>query len=307
MSDAVARLNAALEGRYAIERELGEGGMATVYLAEDIKHEREVALKVLKPEISATLGPDRFVLEIRTTARLNHPHILPLIDSGSADGFLYYVMPHVAGESLKERLKSEGQLPASDATRITEQVAAALDFAHGQGVIHRDIKPANIFLHEGVAMVADFGIALAVTAAGGERMTEIGLSLGTPEYMSPEQAAGDEDIDGRADTYSLGCVLYEMLAGEPPFTGRSTQAILARHIVDPVPDLSAARSDVDTTLTKAITRALAKSPTDRFASPTAFVEAVQGAAASSKGTTSIAVLLWPTSPATRSRSTSRTA
>ena len=290
MSDPVSRLNAALEGRYSIERELGQGGMATVYLAKDLKHDREVAFKVLKPEVSSSLGPDRFLLEIKTTAQLNHPHILPLIDSGSADGFLYYVMPYVAGESLRERLTNERQLPVDDAKRIAEEVASALDFAHGRGVIHRDIKPANILLHEGVAMVADFGIAFAVSAAGGDRMTEIGLSLGTPDYMSPEQAVGDEDFDGRADLYSLACVLYEMLAGDPPFTGRNARALLTSHIMDPVPVLSTVRAGVDSATTKAISKALAKTPAERFATPTAFVQALRETESPQGGATSIAVL-----------------
>ena len=290
MPDAISRLNAALDGRYKIQRLLGEGSMANVYLAMDLKHDREVAFKVLKPEVSSTLGPDRFLLEIKTTAQLNHPNILPLIDSGSADGFLYYVMPYVAGESLRERLTNERQLPVDDAKRIVEQVASALDFAHGRGVIHRDIKPANILLHEGVAMVADFGIAFAVSAAGGDRMTEIGLSLGTPHYMSPEQAVGDEDFDGRADQYSLACVLYEMLAGDPPFTGRNTRALLTSHIMDPVPALSTVRAGVDSATTKAISKALAKTPAERFATPMAFVQALRETESSQGGATSIAVL-----------------
>ncbi len=219
MSGFLDRLTTALSDRYAIERELGSGGMAIVYLARDLKHDRLVAIKVLRPEIAVALGSERFLQEIQIAAKLNHPHILALHDSGEADGFLFYVMPHVEGESLRERLNREKQLGVADALRFTEQVASALDYAHGQAVIHRDIKPENILLHEGVAMVADFGIALAVSAAGGERLTETGLSVGTPEYMSPEQGSGGGEIDSRSDLYSLGCVVYEMFAGHPPFTG----------------------------------------------------------------------------------------
>ena len=206
--DPIARLNAALQGRYRIERELGAGGMATVYLAHDIKHDRKVALKVLKPELAAVVGSERFLAEIRTTANLQRPHILPLFDSGEADGFLFFVMPYVEGESLRDRLDRERELPVEEAVRIATAVAGALDYAHRHGVIHRDIKPANILLHDGQPLVADFGIALAVSAAGGGRLTETGLSLGTPYYMCPEQASGDRELDGRSDVYSLGCVLY---------------------------------------------------------------------------------------------------
>jgi serine/threonine-protein kinase len=215
MSDTVTRLNAALEGRYAIERELGEGGMATVYLAEDVKHSRKVALKVLKPELAAVVGAERFLAEIQVTANLQHPHILPLFDSGEADGFLFYVMPFVEGETLKERIDREKQLPVDEAVKITMDLASALDYAHCQSVIHRDIKPANILLQDGEPVVADFGIALAVDAAGGSRLTETGLSLGTPQYMSPEQATGDQPVDARSDLYSLACMTYEMLVGSP--------------------------------------------------------------------------------------------
>nr|MDP2528290.1 serine/threonine-protein kinase [Candidatus Palauibacterales bacterium] len=211
MSGLGERLAAALADRYRIERELGEGGMATVYLAEDLKHHRQVAIKVLKPELAAVLGADRFVQEITTTAQLQHPHILPLFDSGTADGFLYYVMPYVEGESLRDRLNRETQLGVDEAVKITREVADALDYAHRQGVVHRDVKPENILLHDGRPMVADFGIALAVSAAAGGRMTETGLSLGTPHYMSPEQATAEPDITGRSDVYSLASVLYEML------------------------------------------------------------------------------------------------
>src|SRR5512146_844055 len=214
------RLSAALSDRYQIERELGAGGMATVYLAEDLKHHRKVAIKVVHAELSAILGPERFLKEIELTANLQHPHILPLFDSGSADGLLFYVMPFVEGETLRDRLNREKQLPIADAVRITTEVASALDYAHRHGVIHRDIKPENILLHDGQALVADFGIALAAARSdGGTRMTETGMSLGTPHYMSPEQAMGERDLDARTDVYALGCVTYEMLVGEPPFSG----------------------------------------------------------------------------------------
>ena len=229
-ADALDRLNAALAGRYRIERELGTGGMATVYLAEDLKHDRKVAVKVLKPELTAVLGGDRFIQEIKTTASLQHPHILPLFDSGTADGFLYYVMPYIEGETLRDKLDRETQLGIDEAVRITREVADALDYAHRHGIIHRDIKPENILLHDGRPIVADFGIALAVSAAAGGRMTETGTSIGTPHYMSPEQATGDKQITGRADVYSLASVLYEMLAGEPPHTGASAQAVIMKII-----------------------------------------------------------------------------
>src|SRR5512141_1586938 len=222
------RLAVALSDRYRIERELGKGGMATVYLAHDLKHDRDVAIKVLHPDLGAALGGGRFLSEIRTTARLQHPHILPLLDSGEADGLLYYVMPLVTGETLRTRLTRERQLPIPDAVRIAREVASALDYAHRQGVIHRDIKPENILLHDRQALVADFGIALAVQSAGGERMTQTGLSLGTPQYMSPEQAMGEKVIDARSDVYALGAVTYEMLVGEPPFTGPTVQAVVAK-------------------------------------------------------------------------------
>src|SRR5665213_3054828 len=229
-ADAVnlERLTRALADRYAIERELGQGGMATVYLARDLKHDRHVAVKVLHPDLAAVVGAARFLAEIRTTANLQHPHILPLHDSGDADGYLFYVMPYVEGETLRTRLTRERQLPITDAVRIAREVASALDYAHRHNVVHRDIKPENILLHDGSALVADFGIALAISNAGGTRLTQTGLSLGTPQYMSPEQATGDKIIDGRTDVYSLGAVLYEMLAGEPPFTGPSSQAIVSR-------------------------------------------------------------------------------
>jgi serine/threonine protein kinase len=215
-----SKLAGALADRYRIERELGQGGMATVYLAQDLKHDRKVALKVLKPELAAVLGAERFLAEIKTTANLQHPHILPLHDSGTVDGTVFYVMPFVQGESLRDRLTREKQLPIADAVRLGGEVAGALDYAHRQGIIHRDIKPENILLHDGRALVADFGIALAASRTeGGTRMTETGMSLGTPHYMSPEQAMGERTLDARSDIYALGCVVYEMVSGEPPHSG----------------------------------------------------------------------------------------
>ncbi|HXH27564.1 MAG TPA: serine/threonine-protein kinase, partial [Candidatus Polarisedimenticolia bacterium] len=211
MSEITDRLSAALADRYRIERQLGQGGMATVYLAQDLKHDRRVAIKVLRPELAAVLGAERFLAEIKTTANLQHPHILALHDSGEVDGTVFYVMPFVEGETLRDRLNREKQLPVADAVRIATEIAGALDYAHRKGIIHRDIKPENILLHEGQALVADFGIALAAANTGGTRMTETGMSLGTPHYMSPEQASGERDLDARTDVYALGCVLYEML------------------------------------------------------------------------------------------------
>ena len=230
--DVLAQLRSALAERYRVERELGVGGMATVYLAEDVRHRRRVALKVLHPELSAVLGPERFLKEIELTASLQHPHILPLFDSGSAAGQLFYVMPFVDGETLRGRLEREKQLRVADALAIAREVADALQYAHERGVVHRDIKPENILLQGGHALVADFGIALAVQQAGGQRMTQTGLSLGTPQYMAPEQAMGDRNVDARADIYALGAVTYEMLAGEPPFTGPTAQAIVAKVITE---------------------------------------------------------------------------
>ena len=222
------RLTESLADRYRIERELGAGGMATVYLAHDLKHERDVAIKVLHPDLGAALGSERFLSEICTTARLQHPHVLPLLDSGAADGLLFYVMPYVAGETLRGRLERERQLPLDDAIQIAREVADALGAAHALGIVHRDIKPDNILLQGGHAVVADFGIALAVQQAGGQRLTQTGLSLGTPQYMSPEQAMGDRAVDARADIYALGAVTYEMFTGEPPFTGATAQAVVAK-------------------------------------------------------------------------------
>ena len=264
MSDPVARLNAALDGRYEIERELGEGGMATVYLADDLKHERKVALKVLKPELAAVVGAERFLAEIKTTANLTHPHILPLHDSGEADGFLFYVMPHIEGESLRERIDREKQLPVDEAVKIATDLAEALDYAHRHKIIHRDIKPANILIHEGRPLIADFGIALAVGVAGGGRLTETGLSVGTPHYMSPEQATGDQAVGVATDIYALGAVLYEMLIGEPPYTGSTAQAILGKIIQGKTASATEERASVPANVDAAIRKALEKLPADRF-------------------------------------------
>jgi serine/threonine-protein kinase len=274
MTDQLDRLKAALADRYTIEREIGSGGMATVYLAQDLKHDREVAVKVLRPELSAVLGGERFLREIRIAAKLNHPHILALYDSGEAEGFLYYVMPHVAGESLRSKLNREKQLPIDETIALTQQVAAALDYAHEAGVIHRDIKPENVLLHQGEALVADFGIALAVSAAGGTRLTDTGLSLGTPEYMSPEQATGERELDARSDVYSLGAVTYEMLVGDPPHTGSTVQAIIAKVVsVTPQP-IAHVRDTVPNNVEAAVQCALAKIPADRFASGAEFADAL---------------------------------
>ena len=278
MSDALGALRDALAGRYRIERVLGRGGMAVVYLAHDLKHGRPVAVKVLRPEVAAALGPERFLREIEIASRLNHPHILPLYDSGQADGLLYYVMPVVEGESLRDRLKRERQLPLEDALRITQEVVGALDYAHRHDVVHRDIKPENILLSGGVALVADFGIARPGSTTGGEQLTSTGVSVGTPAYMSPEQATGDV-LDGSTDQYSLGCVVYEMLAGIPPFTGPNAQAVMARHALDPVPSLRTIRAAVPEPVERAVVRALGKSPADRFHTLDAFAQALTHPAA----------------------------
>jgi len=274
VSDLLARLETALSDRYAIERELGAGGMATVYLAEDLKLHRKVALKVLRPELAAALGPERFLREIEIAAKLHHPHILPLHDSGKADGFLYYVMPYVEGESLRDRLNREKQLPVEDALQIAREVADALGSAHRHDVIHRDIKPENILLEEGHAVVTDFGIARAIDAAGGEQLTQTGLAVGTPAYMSPEQAMGSQDLDGRSDLYSLGCVLYEMLGSEPPFTGATVESIVHQHIaVEPRP-VTEVRPAVPAEVVAALSRVLSKAPADRFSPAARFTEAL---------------------------------
>ena len=274
-TDALSQLTEKLAGRYVVERELGAGGMATVYLARDVKHERRVALKVLNPELGAVLGADRFLAEIKVTANLQHPNLLPLFDSGSVDGLLFYVMPYVEGETLRQRLAREKQLPVETATHIAAAILGALDYAHRRGVIHRDLKPENILMHEGQPLVADFGIALAVSNAGGARITQTGLSLGTPQYMSPEQATGDRAIDGRTDIYSLGAVLYEMLTGEPPHLGNTAQAIIARVITDRPQNVRTMRPAVPGRIATAIERALEKLPADRFATAQEFVTALR--------------------------------
>jgi serine/threonine-protein kinase len=280
VTESVGRLGAALADRYVIERELGAGGMATVYLAHDVRHDRKVAVKVLRPELSAILGAERFLHEIKTTANLQHPHILSLFDSGEADGLVYYVMPYVEGESLRDRLNREKQLPVDDAVRIAREVADALQYAHEHGIVHRDIKPENILLHGGHAMVADFGIALAASRSdGGTRMTETGMSLGTPHYMAPEQAMGEREITPRADIYALGCVTYEMLTGEPPFTGPTAQAIIARVMTDQPRSLTAQRHTVPPGVDAVVRKALEKLPADRFATARDFESALAAPAA----------------------------
>ena len=275
MSDSMPRLSAALADRYRIERELGQGGMATVYLAQDLKHDRKVAIKVLRPELAAVIGAERFLSEIKTTANLQHPHILALHDSGEADSFLFYVMPYVEGESLRDRLSREKQLPIGDAVRIATEVAGALDYAHRHGIIHRDIKPENILLHDGRALVADFGIALAASSAGG-RMTETGMSLGTPTYMSPEQAMGDRELTPRSDVYALGAMTYEMLLGEPPFTGPTAQSIVAKVVTEKPAPLIARRDRIPPHVEDAVLTALEKLPADRFPSASDFAAVLDG-------------------------------
>ena len=273
MADLLLQVQRTLGDRYTIEREIGHGGTALVYLAQDRKHQRPVAIKVLRPDLAAAIGPERFLREIEIAARLSHPHILPLYDSGATERLSYYVMPVVDGKSLRDRITAERQLPLAEAIRFTGQVADALAYAHGRGVVHRDIKPENILLSGDEALVADFGIARAADAAG-ERLTETGIIVGTPAYMSPEQGAGDTTIDGRADVYALGCVLYEMLAGQPPFTGSTAQAVLARHALDPVPPLRTIRPDLPEAVDRTVLRALAKAPADRFPSVAAFKAAL---------------------------------
>jgi serine/threonine-protein kinase len=274
LPDLWNRLQASLADRYRIERELGRGGMATVYLAHDLRHDRPVALKVLHPELARVLGPERFLREIRLSARLQHPHILVVHDSGDADGQFWFTMPFVEGETLRSRLLREQQLPVSDALRITREVADALHYAHQHGVIHRDIKPENILLSGPHALVADFGIARALAPESDQRLTESGFSLGTPQYMSPEQALAERDLGPRTDIYSLGCVLYEMLTGEPPYTGPTPQAVLAKRLSEPVPHVRTGR-EVPPALERAVTRALARSPADRFSTAAEFAAALQ--------------------------------
>ena len=294
--DVDARLKAALSDRYTIERELGSGGMATVYLAEDLKHHRRVAIKVLRPELAAAIGSERFIREIEITANLSHPHMLPLLDSGTAEeqpsarpacakpgpggrvwcpsAFLYYVMPYVEGESLRERIDREGKIPVAEMVRLTDEIASALSYAHEQGIVHRDIKPENVMLSGGRAVVADFGIARAVSAAGGTKLTGTGFAVGTPAYMSPEQAYGDENIDGRSDVYALGCVAYEMVSGRAPFEADTPQALLAKHAADTVPRMRATDSSIPLFVERAVECALAKQPADRFQTASAFAEAL---------------------------------
>ena len=305
------RLTAALADRYQIVRELGAGGMATVYLARDLKHDRDVAIKVLRPELAAVIGAERFLTEIKTTANLQHPHILPLFDSGEAvapsmiddrssiidrqsQSYLFYVMPFIEGETLRDRLDREKQLPIGEAVRIASEVASALDYAHRRGVIHRDIKPENILLHEGQALVADFGIALAASKAGGSRMTETGMSLGTPHYMSPEQAMGEREISARSDVYALGCVTYEMLIGDPPFTGSTAQAIVAKVVTEKPAALTRVRSTIPEAVEDAVLTALEKLPADRFATAAEFAAALAGGTTARSTTRSAARPAGPT-------------
>jgi serine/threonine protein kinase/tetratricopeptide (TPR) repeat protein len=289
-TDQLTRLNTALTGRYSLERELGRGGMATVYLADDLKHHRKVALKVLRPELGSVLGAERFAREIRVAAGLTHPHILPLHDSGEAAGLLFYVMPYVRGENLRQRLARERQLPVEEAIALVRQVAGALEHAHAHGLIHRDVKPENILLHEGVAMVTDFGIALTAGVNGDQRLTGTGLMLGTPHYMSPEQAAGERDLDARSDVYSLACVLYELLAGEPPFTGATAQAVIVKRFTTQAQGIRRIRPGVPAGVEAAIQRALSRVPADRHESAAAFAKALSLPAPTTARSASIAVL-----------------
>jgi eukaryotic-like serine/threonine-protein kinase len=270
----VSRIRRALADRYAIDRVLGEGGMATVYLAEDLKHRRKVAVKVMRQELAATLGADRFLREVEIAARLSHPHILPMYDSGEAGGFLYYVMPWVEGETLQSKLRREGQLPVDEAVTLAREVCEALAYAHERGIIHRDIKPANVLLSAGHALVADFGIARAV-GGGAEALTKTGIAVGTPHYMSPEQATGLREVDARSDVYAVGAMLYEMIAGEPPFTGPTAQAIISRSLTETPRPLTATRQGLPPLVDAIVGRALAKTPADRFATAGAMADALR--------------------------------
>jgi len=274
MNAITEKLRAAIADRYVVERELGQGGMATVYLAHDVKHDRKVALKVLRPELAAVIGAERFLQEIKVTANLQHSHILPLYDSGAAEGFLFYVMPYVEGETLRTRLDQEKQLGVDEAVDLVRAIAGALEHAHRQGVIHRDIKPENILLRDDDPLIADFGIALALSHAGGNRLTETGLSIGTPHYMSPEQAMGDRELDARSDVYSLAAVLFELLTGDPPYQGSTAQAIVAKVITEKAPPVTTLRDTVPPHVSAAIAKALAKLPADRFHSAIDFAEAL---------------------------------
>jgi len=291
MSTDEHRLREALSGRYTVETPIGVGGMATVYLARDLKHGREVAIKVLRPELAGMLGAERFLREIAVTASLDHPNILPLLDSGDADGLLFYVMPMVKGESLRNRLTRERQLPVEESLHIIGQVSAALAYAHSRGIIHRDIKPENIMLAEGQARVVDFGIARMLSAVPGQAITGTGIVVGSPAYMSPEQAAGERDVDGRSDVYASACVLYEMLAGVPPFAGPTFESLMRQHLVAPPPDVHQLRPSVPATVVTAVTRALSKAPADRFSSPALFAAALTAAHDSPLPATNPAALL----------------
>jgi eukaryotic-like serine/threonine-protein kinase len=283
MTDVLTRLRAALAGRYTVERELGQGGMATVYLAKDVRHHRQVAIKVLAPDIARSVGPDRFLREIEIAAGLTHPHILPVFDSGDADGVLYYIMPFIAGESLRDRLQREKRIPLDDALRITREVASALDYAARQGFVHRDIKPENILLEEGHAVVADFGVARALAAAGERKLTGTGLAIGTPQYMSPEQSAGDATVDGRSDQYALACVTFEMIAGHAVFEGPSSVSMIKKHLTEQPRRLDTLRPEVPAAVATAVHRALAKEPADRYPTSGAFAAALSSAVATPAG------------------------
>jgi len=285
VSNSLDAVQKAFAGRYEIERELGSGGMATVYLARDLKHDRKVAIKILRPELAAALGPDRFPREIRIVAQLQHPHVLPLHDSGETAGFLYYVMPFVDGESLRTKLDHEGQLPVHDAVKILREVADALAYAHAQGVLHRDIKPDNVMLSGRHALVMDFGVAKAVSSAGGDKLTTVGVAVGTPTYMSPEQATGAEHIDQRSDVYALGVMGYEMLTGSPPFTGKTSQAVLSAHVLEPAPDVTRGRPTVPPALADLIRRCLEKNPADRWQSAEEILHQLEVIATPSGGVT----------------------
>jgi eukaryotic-like serine/threonine-protein kinase len=283
MADFLERLTKALSGQYEIERELGSGGMATVYLAHDVKHDRQVALKVLKPDLAAALGTERFPREVRIAAQLQHPHILPLHDSGEVDGFLYYVMPFVEGESLRAKLRREGPLPIHDALRILKEVVDALAAAHAHGIVHRDMKPDNVMISGRHAMVMDFGVAKAVSAAGGDTLTTVGIAVGTPQYMAPEQAMAEPNIDARADIYAVGVLAFEMLTGEPIFAGKSPQAMLSAHVIEKPPDVREKRANVPPPLAEAIARCLEKNPADRWQSADELLRALEAVPVTASG------------------------
>jgi serine/threonine-protein kinase len=286
MSDSVDRLKAALADRYEIERELGAGGMATVYLARDLRHEREVAVKVLRPELAAALGSDRFLQEVKIAANLTHPHILPLHDSGEADGFLYYVMPFIEGQSLREKLAREGEQPVADVVKILREVVDALSHAHERGVVHRDIKPDNVMLSGRHALVTDFGVAKAVSeATGRQQLTTAGVALGTPAYMAPEQAAADPHIDHRADIYAVGALAYELLAGRPPFTGTTPQEVLAAHVTQSAEPVTKHRESVPAALEQLVMRCLEKRPADRWQSAEEMLPQLEALSTPSGGVT----------------------